>query len=135
MKHLIKSVTDYNATYGTIFRVINPIFSLYDISGEVKLETLNQQPNTGGVFLFYDQNKNLLAVYSAKNFYDGLKSHIKTQKDNSGNWIVKGTWVSNPVYIAFVCGDQNRLYEKDSLRTFLIKELNARYDENGNLTR
>lgn len=66
MKKLQKSVTDYNVTYGTQFQVMNPSFSLASIVGEETLPSLNPYPKTGGVFLFYDRNKDLLAVYSSE---------------------------------------------------------------------
>lgn len=135
MKKLQKTVTDYNVTYGTQFQVMNPSFSLASIAGEEMLPSLNPYPKTGGVFIFYDRNKDLLAVYSARYFSVGLKTHLKSGMDDTGHWVVKGKWVSDPAYVVFVVGNQDRLYEKDSLRSFLIKELHPRYDEIGNLTR
>lgn len=135
MKKILESVTDYNVTYGTAFSVINSIFSLTHIPGEKMLESLDTYPDTGGVFLFYDKDLDLLAVYSAKKLSEGLRSHLKGERDDTGNWVVKGKWVSDPAYVMFVIGDQNKLYEKDSLRSYLIKELNPRYDEHGILVR
>lgn len=135
MKNLIKSVADYNATYGTTFSVINPVFSLIRVEGEEMLKSPDVYPDTGGVFLFYDRNKDLLAVYSTKKLSDGLRTHLKGERDDEGNWVMKEKWVSDPAYIALVIGNQDRLYEKDSQRSYLIKELNPRYNENGVLLR
>lgn len=135
MKNLLESVTNYNVTYGTAFSVINPIFSLTQKPGEKMLESLDTYPETGGVFLFYDRNRDLLAVYSSKKLSEGLRSHLKGERDDTGNWVVKGKWVSDPAYVMFVTGNQDKLYEKDSLRSYLIKELNPRYDEHGILVR
>ena len=135
MNKATKSIADYNAIYGTTFSVINPIFSLNYIAGEKMLESLDSYPETGGVFLFYDRNRDLLAVYSAKKLGEGLRSHLKGERDDTGNWVVKGKWISDPAYVMFVIGNQDKLYEKDSLRSYLIKELNPRYDEHGILVR
>ncbi len=134
MKNLKQSVADYNAMYGTSFSVVDT-FSLAKDSEVPQLNDLDTFAGKGGVFLFYDAQHDLVAVYSTKDFSNGLRSHIKSEKDCSCNWILKGVWAHIPAYVTFIIGDKNKMYEKDSLRTFLISVLNPYYDEYGVISR
>ncbi len=134
MNKLQQSVVDYNAMYGTSFSVVDT-FSLTKDSELPQLNDLDTFAGKGGVFLFYDAQHDLVAVYSTKDFSGGLRSHIKSERDSSGNWAIKGVWDKIPAFVAFIIGDQNKMYEKDSLRTYLISVLNPYYDEYGVISR
>lgn len=128
---LSQAVDEYNSTYNTAFKVIGT-FSLRPNCPEPMLPDCNPYPQKGGIFLFYDQNKNVLAVYSYRDMNMGLKINIKPKKDISGNWLMKGNgFITQSVYVAFVAGDQNKFYENESLRGFLIEKLNSYSDCHG----
>ncbi len=130
MESLKLSVASYNAMYGTSFSV-GEALSLTKDPDLPQLKDLDMLADKGGVFLFYDRYYNPLAVYSAKDFGTGLRSHIKSEKDNSDNWVIKGEWERIPAHVVFIIGNENKMYEKDSLRTYLISKFNPYYDENG----
>lgn len=132
MNRLLKSLADYNASYGTNFTV-SGTYSLSPMKEECYLDNINLNSGKSGIFLLFDVNRELLGIYSTKNFDEGLKGYIKNEKDSLGNWIMKGKWISTPTYLTFIMGNQDKTYEKDSLRTFLIQTLNPRYGENGQL--
>ncbi len=134
MKNLKQSVADYNAMYGTSFSVVDT-FSFAKDSELLQLNDLDTFAGKGGVFLFYDAQHDLVAVYSTKDFSGGLRNHIKSERDSSGNWVIKGVWDKIPAYVAFIIGDQSKMYEKDSVRTYLIGVLHAYNDEYGHIRR
>lgn len=134
MNKLKQSVADYNAMYGTSFSVVDT-YSLSDDSELPLLNDLDMFVGKGGIFLFYDTQHDLVTVYSTKDFSHGLRSHIKSERDSSGNWVIKGVWDKIPAYVSFIKVAQNKMYEKDSLRTYLISVLNPYYDEYGIIRR
>lgn len=128
---LSQAVDEYNSTYNTSFKVIGT-FSLRPDCPEPMLPDCNPYPQKGGTFLFYDQNKNILAIYSYRDVNMGLKVYIKPIKDTSGNWLMKGKgFITQSVYVAFVTGDQDKFYENASLRLFLIEKLHSCSDCHG----
>ena len=129
MKKLKKAVATYNATYGTNFKVSNP-YSLkaYDHCDVINLDKWMSQ---GGLYLIYDCELKLLIAYASNNIGYGIGQHFELGA--SGNWISSQKWYSEPQYIVCICGDQDKLYEKDSLKSFLIKNLYPLYDAQGKL--
>ncbi len=81
MKNLKQSVADYNAMYGTSFSVVDT-FSFAKDSELLQLNDLDTFAGKGGVFLFYDPQHVLVAVYSTKIFSGGLRIDIKSERDS-----------------------------------------------------
>lgn len=128
-KKLKKSVEDYNSTYNTSFSVLSTV-SLGPTDYGSMPDDLNHHPNIGGMFLIFDQNKKVYAVYTTEDFHSGLKLRIK--KDLSGKWIFRGLKVDDyPTSVTFIAVDQSKMYEKESFRSYLIHKLKARHDEYG----
>lgn len=128
MKNLRESVAVYNATYLTNFSVLNPC-SLNTGFGKCCIDDLKDLNNMGGLYLLYDSDMDLLSVYSSINIGEGIRRHFKP--DASGNWIVLEKWCSKPQFIVCITGDQSKLYEMDSLKSYLIEKLNPRYNAQG----
>ena len=135
-KNITNHIDVYNSKYNTSFKVKSTL-SLDPSCIDEAVGHLKSDPNSGGVYILEDKNHELLAVYSTKNFYssNSLKRHLQTEIDSSGKWVFKENWIANPAHLTFIVGDQSRLYEKDSLRSYLIQELNPRYNEAGQLVR
>ena len=128
-KKLYQAVEDYNSTYNTSFEVLS-IFSFGQAEGNPLSDNLNPYSNKGGVSLFLDQDKNVMAVYSANDLYTSLRLRLK--KHTSGDWVFNGQeWNAKPAYVAFVTGDQDKMYKKESLRYYLIEKLHSRLYESG----